>query len=232
MSTQLTGSDCAAPTQPPRLLDQLRALAADRFGRSEPGERYILWARRFILFHAKRHPRELGKAEIGCFLEHVAQIEKDPLRCLEQAREALAFLYETLLRTPLGELPFPEPPRLLDRVRRAARVRHLSPRTEDRYVVWAERYIRFHGLRHPNTMGGPEIEMFLTDLAVRGHVSASTQNRPFMRCSSCISRCSGSNCRGWTRCGRSGPSVCRRCSVRRKCGSFWSKCKATTEHFA
>jgi integron integrase len=56
-------------------------------------------------------------------------------------------------------------------------VRHYSPRTETCYVHWAERFIRFHGLRHPNSMGGPEIEWFLTDLAVTGHVSASTQNQ-------------------------------------------------------
>jgi integron integrase len=73
----------------------------------------------------------------------------------------------------------PQPPRLLDRVRHAIRVRHYSPRTEECYVEWATRFIRFHGLRHPNTMGGPEIEMFLTDLAVKGHVAASTQNQAF-----------------------------------------------------
>ena len=73
----------------------------------------------------------------------------------------------------------PKPPRLMDRVRHAMRVRHYSPRTEERYVEWSERYIRFHGLRHPRDMGGAEIEMFLTDLAVNGHVSASTQNQAF-----------------------------------------------------
>jgi integron integrase len=59
------------------------------------------------------------------------------------------------------------------------RVRQFSPRTEDCYTTWAERFIRFHGLRHPNTMGAPEIEQFLTDLAANGHVSASTQNQAF-----------------------------------------------------
>ena len=54
MSTQVVGS-VAAPAQPPRLLDQLRALAAARFARGEPGERYVGWVRRFILFHGKRH---------------------------------------------------------------------------------------------------------------------------------------------------------------------------------
>ena len=165
--------------EPPRLLDQLRQTALTRFGRPEPAAHYVEWVRAFILFHGKRHPGELGLAEVSRFLEHLAQCEKDPLRSIEQAREALQFLYENFLQIRLGEIPFPEPPRLLDRVRRAARVRHYSPRTEHCYVEWIIRYIRCHGLRHPNTMGGAEIEMFLTDLAVRGQVSASTQNQAF-----------------------------------------------------
>lgn len=164
-------------SQPPKLLDRLRQAAWVHFGRPEPGDRYATWVRRFILFHGTRHPRALGVSEVGRFLEHIAQSEKDPLRCLEQAREALTFLYQELLHMNLGELPFPEPPRLLDRLRRALRLRHYSPRTESCYVDWAVRFIRFHGLRHPNTMGGTEIEMFLTELAVKGHVSASTQNQ-------------------------------------------------------
>jgi integron integrase len=148
-------------------------------GRPEPAERYADWVRRYILFHGKRHPRDLGMGDVGRFLEHIAHSEKDPLRCLEQAHEALTFLYKDLLHLNLGELPLPQPPKLLDRVRHAIRVRHHSPRTEDCYVQWSERFVRFHGLRHPNTMGGPEIEMFLTDLAVNGHVAASTQNQAF-----------------------------------------------------
>lgn len=169
----------AAGPQPPRLLDQVRQIALARFGRPEPGERHAEWIRRFVLFHGKRHPRELRAGEVGQFLEHVAQTEKDPLRCLEQAREALGFLYGDVLHSDIGELPFPEPPRLLDRLRRALRLRHYSPRTEACYVDWAVRFIRFHRLRHPNTMGAAEIEMFLTDLAVNGHVAASTQNQGF-----------------------------------------------------
>jgi hypothetical protein len=66
--------------------------------------------------------------------------------------------------------------KLLDQVRQVARVKHLSYRTEQTYVYWIERYIRFHGIKHPNTMGGSEVEAFLTNLAVIGRVSASTQN--------------------------------------------------------
>jgi integron integrase len=132
-----------------------------------------------VLFHNKRHPRELSPGDVGRFLEHVAQTEKDPLAPLEEAHASLAFLYHDVLGLDVGELPFPDPPRLLDRLRRACRVRQFSPRTEDCYANWAERYIRFHGLRHPNTMGAAEIERFLTDLAVNGHVAASTQNQAF-----------------------------------------------------
>jgi len=78
-----------------------------------------------------------------------------------------------------GETPIPQPPKLMDRMRHAMRVKHYSPRTEDRYVEWTERFIRYHGMRHPRDMGPAEIEMFLTELAVNEHVSASTQNQAF-----------------------------------------------------
>jgi integron integrase len=159
------------------LLDRLRQLAHDHFGRPEPGERYADWARQFILFHGKRHPSELGPAEVGHFLEHVVQTAPDAVDRLFLAHEALTFLYSNLLHLDLGELPLPQPPRLLDRLRLALRVRHYSPRTEACYVEWAERYIRFHRLRHPRDMGALEVSLFLTDLAVNHHVSASTQNQ-------------------------------------------------------
>jgi hypothetical protein len=69
------------------------------------------------------------------------------------------------------------PPRLLDRVRQALRLRHRSPRTEEAYVAWIRRFILFHGKRHPGEMSAPEVVAFLSDLAVRGRVSASTQSQ-------------------------------------------------------
>jgi integron integrase len=71
----------------------------------------------------------------------------------------------------------PQPPKLLDRVRHACRVRHFSRRTEDAYHDWAERFIRFQGLRHPQTMAEPEVNAFLTHLAVERNVAPSTQNQ-------------------------------------------------------
>ena len=60
---------------------------------------------------------------------------------------------------------------------RSIRARHYSRRTEKAYVGWTRRFVLFHGKRHPAEMGAPEITNFLTDLAVRGKVSASTQNQ-------------------------------------------------------
>ncbi len=67
--------------------------------------------------------------------------------------------------------------KLLEQVRQVSRVKHFSIRTEKAYVYWAERYIRFHGIRHPGEMGDAEITAFLTSLAVEGHVASSTQNQ-------------------------------------------------------
>ena len=69
------------------------------------------------------------------------------------------------------------PPKLLDRMRIHLRTRHYSIRTEEAYVDWARRFILFHGKRHPQEMGAPEVEAFLSHLAVERHVSASTQNQ-------------------------------------------------------
>jgi integrase len=76
-------------------------------------------------------------------------------------------------------MPTPDPrsPGLLDRVRVALRTRHHSRWTEDAYTGWIRRFILFHRKRHPREMGEPEIAAFLSDLAVVGHVSASTQNQ-------------------------------------------------------
>jgi integron integrase len=68
-------------------------------------------------------------------------------------------------------------PRLLGRVRLAMEARHYSPRTIATYRQWVLRFVRHHGLRHPEEMGGKEINTFLTHLAVGEQVSASTQNQ-------------------------------------------------------
>jgi len=69
------------------------------------------------------------------------------------------------------------PKKLLDQVRDAIQLKHYSIRTEESYVDWIRRYILFHNKRHPQEMGVPEIEAFLTHLATQQNVAASTQNQ-------------------------------------------------------
>lgn len=69
------------------------------------------------------------------------------------------------------------PPRLLDRLRSALRAKHYSYRREQAYVYWVRRFILHHRKRQPEQMSGPEVEAFLTHLAVAGPVSASTQTQ-------------------------------------------------------
>ena len=68
---------------------------------------------------------------------------------------------------------------LLDRVREALRLRHRSPKIEKAYVGWIRRLIlfNFNGQRHPSKICAPEVERFLSSLAVDGGVSASTQHQ-------------------------------------------------------
>ncbi len=68
-------------------------------------------------------------------------------------------------------------PKLLPSVRLALRVRHYSPRTEEAYVGWIRRFVRFHQLRHPAELGEREIAEFLTHLATSARVTASTQTQ-------------------------------------------------------
>ena len=70
-----------------------------------------------------------------------------------------------------------QPLRLLDQVRDCLRTRHLSYRTEKTYLYWIRRYLWFHDLKNPRELGGPEVEAFLTSLAVNSRVAASTQNQ-------------------------------------------------------
>jgi integron integrase len=73
----------------------------------------------------------------------------------------------------------PPKKKLLDQVRDAIRLKHYSYKTEETYVQWIRRYILFHNKRHPQDMGVPEIEAFLTHLATVENVAASTQNQAF-----------------------------------------------------
>jgi len=66
---------------------------------------------------------------------------------------------------------------LLGELGRVLRARHYSRRTEQAYRMWVRRYVRFHGRRHPRDLDETHVTAFLTELAVRGRVSAATQSQ-------------------------------------------------------
>lgn len=68
-------------------------------------------------------------------------------------------------------------PKLLDQVRNVIRRKHYSIRTEQSYSDWIKRYIRFHGMQHPEKLNEKHVSEFLTHLAVQNRVAASTQNQ-------------------------------------------------------
>jgi integron integrase len=78
---------------------------------------------------------------------------------------------------PHSPRPALRSPRLLGQLRERIRYDHYSLKTEQSYVHWARRFIRFHELRHPKEMGGPEVEAFLAHLANDRHVSPSTHHQ-------------------------------------------------------
>ncbi len=83
------------------------------------------------------------------------------------------------LRTPHHQEPPPtaRSSKLLDRLREALRARHYGRRTEQAYCYWVKRFICFRGVRDPAEMAEPEVNLFLTHLAVKDRVSASTQTQ-------------------------------------------------------
>ena len=71
----------------------------------------------------------------------------------------------------------PHAPMLLEVVRERIQAKHYSKRTAKSYTHWISRYVHFHHKMHPRDIGAPEVEAFLTDLAVNGKVSAATQTQ-------------------------------------------------------
>ncbi len=88
----------------PRLLDQVRQACRLRHYSLRTEEAYIHWVRRFILFHGKRHPQQLGAAEINAFLTHLAVEGHVAASTQNQAFSALLFLYQKVLQVDPGQI--------------------------------------------------------------------------------------------------------------------------------
>lgn len=89
---------------PPKLLDQVRGAIRARHYSRRTEEAYVFWIRRFILFHGKRHPREMDATHVTVFLTQLAVRHNVASSTQTQARSALLFLYRAVLQRDLGEL--------------------------------------------------------------------------------------------------------------------------------
>lgn len=85
----------------PKLLDRLRAAVRARHYSRRTEEAYVMWTRRFILFHGKRHPASMGADEVNAFLSSLAVEERVSASTQNQALSALLFCYREVLEDPL-----------------------------------------------------------------------------------------------------------------------------------
>lgn len=97
----------AAPGQEPKLLDQVSQVLRTKHYSIRTEKAYIDWIYRFIIFHNKRHPREMGAPEISQFLTHLAVEKHVAPSTQNQAHAALQFLYKEVLKIDLGPVSFP-----------------------------------------------------------------------------------------------------------------------------
>jgi site-specific recombinase XerD len=117
-----TLSDASTPegqqefTLKPRLLDQVRDCLRRRHYSLRTEKSYVAWIRRYILFHGKRHPREMGPEEVSAFLSHLARHGHVAASTQNQALSALLFLYAQVLEI---QLPWMD---TMERAKRPARL--------------------------------------------------------------------------------------------------------------
>ena len=86
---------------PPRLLDQARDVMRVHHYSLRTEEAYLGWIKRFILYHDKRHPRDMGEPEVSGFLTHLATVGKVSASTQNQALAAILFLYSRVLNIEL-----------------------------------------------------------------------------------------------------------------------------------
>lgn len=99
---------------PPKLLDQLRASIRYRHYSLRTEQAYVHWVKRFIFFHIKRHPKNMGGLEVEAFLTYLAYVGKVAVSTHQQALSALLFLYREVLKQDLpwmSDMGLPKTPK-------------------------------------------------------------------------------------------------------------------------
>jgi site-specific recombinase XerD len=95
----------------PKLLEQVRNVIRRKHFSIRTEQAYTDWIRRFILFHGKRHPREMSETEVTGFLSHLARDGNVAASTQNQALSALLFLYKEVLKQEIGWLEGVERPK-------------------------------------------------------------------------------------------------------------------------
>jgi len=90
-------ADAGTLPRQPKLLERMRIHLRTRHYSIRTEEAYLDWARRFILFHGKRHPQDMGAAEVEAFLSHLAVDRQVSASTQNQAKAALLYLYKQVL---------------------------------------------------------------------------------------------------------------------------------------
>ena len=123
-------------SRPPRLLDQVREVIRMKRYSIRTEEAYVPWIKRFVLFHDKRHPRDMGPEEVRQFLTHLAVTRRVSASTQNQALSAILFVYKAVLQQDIGwidEIVWAKKPKrlpvVLTREEVKAVLQHLSGQT-------------------------------------------------------------------------------------------------------
>lgn len=154
---------------------------------------YVLWVKRFAAFLNGVPFEQASQEMVLAFLNGLEKDEQIADWQVEQARHSIEILLNEHLKINLRESgrlqesftdSVDDSEKLLKvhgglikRFASEIRVRHYSIRTEDAYLFWIKRFLSFHLLKNPENLGAPEIRRYLTYLAEKRKVSASTQNQ-------------------------------------------------------
>ena len=125
---------------PPKLLDQVRDRIRVKHYSIRTETQYVQWIKRFILFHGKRHPQEMGAAEVEAFLTHLAVDGQVSASTQNQALSALLFLYKEVLAIDLpwlGNVVRAKQPKRLPVVLTRTEVREVLVRMNGVYGLMA-----------------------------------------------------------------------------------------------
>ena len=129
LTTMASSSQRGIAMTPPRLMEQVRAEIRARHYSRRTEDAYVHWIRRFIAFHGRRHPRELGAPEVSAFLAWLAVEQHVAASTQNQALSGVLFLYRHVLRLDIGVVE------LLPRARMPTKVPVVLSPSEVRHVL-------------------------------------------------------------------------------------------------